>query len=188
MKNISFFSGLLITLLVISSACSNDDDPIIPNEEELITTLKLSLIPQGGGTTIIFEYRDLDGDGGNAPTITAPALTANTTYVAAISLLNEQSVPAEEITVEIEAEAEEHQFFYSVGGNLDMNLVYNDNDGNGFPIGLSTIVNTIEPSQGNLTILLRHEPDKAATGVASGDPANAGGETDIEVTFNVTIE
>ena len=36
--------------------------------------------------------------------------------------------------------------------------------------------------------MLRHEPDKSAAGVSSGDITNAGGETDIEVSFNVIIE
>jgi len=35
---------------------------------------------------------------------------------------------------------------------------------------------------------LRHQPNKSGDNVASGDITNAGGETDIEVTFDVTIE
>ena len=38
------------------------------------------------------------------------------------------------------------------------------------------------------TITLRHEPAKTATGVSGGDITNAGGETDIEVVFDVTVE
>ena len=41
---------------------------------------------------------------------------------------------------------------------------------------------------GTITVTLRHEPNKDAAGVSSGDIANAGGETDIEVTFNVEIQ
>jgi hypothetical protein len=35
---------------------------------------------------------------------------------------------------------------------------------------------------------LRHEPNKDALNVASGEITNAGGETDIEVSFPVTIK
>ena len=35
----------------------------------------------------------------------------------------------------------------------------------------------------SMTVILRHEPDKAGAGVSDGDITNAGGETDIEVTF-----
>ena len=34
-----------------------------------------------------------------------------------------------------------------------------------------------------MTVILRHEPNKAGAGVSDGDITNAGGETDIEVTF-----
>ncbi|MEZ7887763.1 MAG: type 1 periplasmic binding fold superfamily protein, partial [Flavobacteriales bacterium] len=61
-----------------------------------------------------------------------------------------------------------------------------DEEGN--PIGLSTVLTTGEMGSGTITVTLRHEPNKDAAGVSSGDIANAGGETDIEVTFNVEIQ
>jgi len=39
-----------------------------------------------------------------------------------------------------------------------------------------------------VTITLRHEPAKDATGVSDGDITNAGGETDISVNFPVEIQ
>ena len=35
----------------------------------------------------------------------------------------------------------------------------------------------------SMTVILRHEADKAGAGVSDSDITNAGGETDIEVTF-----
>jgi hypothetical protein len=35
---------------------------------------------------------------------------------------------------------------------------------------------------------LRHEPAKSAAGVADGDLTEAGGETDVEVVFEVIVE
>jgi hypothetical protein len=67
-------------------------------------------------------------------------------------------------------------------------MIHNDMDEDGNPIGLSTTVNTSDAGTGNLTIILRHEPVKTNSGVADGDPTNAEGETDIEVTFNYTVE
>ena len=37
-------------------------------------------------------------------------------------------------------------------------------------------------------IILRHEPDKAAADVNTGDITNADGSTDVQVTFNIVIE
>ena len=42
-------------------------------------------------------------------------------------------------------------------------------------------------SEGELEVLLLHEPDKFAEGVSEGDATNAGGEVDIDVSFPITI-
>ena len=81
----------------------------------------------------------------------------------------------------------EHQVFFSTSVS-GMTISYNDMDDDGNPLGLSSIVNTSTADNGTLTIILRHEPAKDADGVSDGDITNAGGETDIEVTFNIDVE
>jgi hypothetical protein len=108
-----------------------------------------------------------------------------------LELLNELEDPAEDITLEVAEEELEHQFFYETlfpTELSDVNIAYNDLDEEGNPIGLSTVLTTGEMGSGTITVTLRHEPNKDAAGVSSGDIANAGGETDIEVTFNVEIQ
>lgn len=172
-------------------SCDDDDveikDENIPNEEELITTVQYTLVPNGGGDNVVFSFKDLDGDGGDAPIINTEALRANTTYTASLQFLNESEDPSENITTEINEEAAEHQVFFQTN---DSNLVisYNDKDPNSMPLGLETTVKTFEKSSSNLTITLRHEPNKSAEGVKDGDITNAGGETDIEVVFPILIE
>lgn len=101
--------------------------------------------------------------------------------------MNESESPAEDITEEIEEEDDEHQFFFtsSVGG---WSVSYDDADGEGNPVGLATKLTTTGAGSGSLTVILRHEPDKSASGVAGGSITNAGGETDIEVTFDVEVK
>lgn len=185
MKTNIHILAILLAFVLISSC--KKEDPIIPNEEEVITTLKYTLTPVGGGTAVTMTFQDLDGDGGNAPTITGGILVANTTYNGSLELLNETKTPADDITAEIQAEGDEHQFFFSstVAG---LGLAYNDQDGNGNPIGLKSTVTTTTAGYGQVKITLRHEPNKTAAGVASGDITNAGGETDIEVTFDVDVQ
>lgn len=185
-KNL-FLLALLATGLLFVTSCSKDD-PEVPNEEEVITTLTYTLTPQGGGNAVVLSFKDLDGDGGNAPVISSPnTLAANTTYTGAIVLLNETESPAEDITEEIMEEDDEHQFFFSstVGG---LSVAYGDQDGDGNPVGLSTTLTTGAAGSGNLTVTLRHEPNKGGAGVSGGDITNAGGETDIEVTFAVSVQ
>ncbi|MGB0425105.1 MAG: type 1 periplasmic binding fold superfamily protein, partial [Flavobacteriales bacterium] len=84
-------------------------------------------------------------------------------------------------------EDEEHQFFFS-SDLTGATTSYSDMDSNGNPVGLSSVLQTNDAETGTLTITLRHEPNKEGTGVSDGDITNAGGETDIEVTFNVDIQ
>ena len=184
MKNL--FLPLLLATILIFSACKKDD-PVIVDEEELITTLRYTLTPATGGSAIILSFQDLDGDGGNAPTITGGTFAANQTYSGTIELLNESESPAENITEEIMEEQEEHQFFFQ-SSIADLTVGYNDRDANGNPLGLSSTLATGAAASGNLTIVLRHEPNKSAVGVADGNIANAGGETDIEVTFPIDVQ
>ena len=135
--NYLFVTGVLFVSVLASCGKDDDDDLIIPNEEEVITTLKYTLTPSGGGTAVVMTFRDLDGDGGNAPVITGGTLTPNTTYSAVITLLNETENPVDNITNEVAAEAEEHQFFYKAT-IIASTFTYSDNDVNDNPI------NTIE--------------------------------------------
>lgn len=176
---------LLILGTLIFSSC--DDDPVIPNEEELITTVNYTLTPDNGEPSTTLSFVDLDGDGGNAPVITGGTLAANLTYTGSMELLNEAESPSENITEEIETEDDEHQFFFQSNASL-LTVEYADQDGSGNPVGLQSTLTTGDPGSGTLTIILRHEPDKSATGVADGDISNAGGETDIEVTFPIDVQ
>lgn len=184
MKTIKY-AFLAVTLLFIS-ACSNSD-PVVVNEEELITTLRLTLTPPSG-TIINLESVDLDGDGPNPPTISVSGnLVANTTYSGSVRVLNETENPAEDITLEVLDEADEHQFFYTFS-NAIATVNYTDSDSNGDPVGVEFTLTTGSAGSGNLTVTLRHEPSKDASGVSSGNIANAGGETDIEVTFTINVQ
>lgn len=189
MNRASLFSALLLLSIPVFlfTACQKDEDPVIPNEEELITTLILSMTPTSGGEPVIWSFRDLDGDGGQNPVLITEPLTANTEYSTTIQLLNETETPAEDITEEIRMEQEEHQFFFVSSAGTDLIAIYNDQDANGNPIGLETTLSTGVAGTGTLTVTLIHLPEKTAPGVADGLPNQAGGETDIEVVFDVEI-
>ena len=184
MKYLKSLFGILIIGAVTMSCSSDDENPVPVNEEEVITTMIVTLTPQGGGDSITLQSQDLDGDGPNAPEITVSGnLLGFTTYEGTIELLNETEDPAEDITAEVEQEAEEHQFFYSTTGSIG-NITYTDADANANPIGLTFLMSTQQPGPATLGITLRHEPVKPNDGTL----ANAGGETDIAQTFSLTVE
>lgn len=185
MKTNSFLYILPLAVILMATSC--EKDPEVPNEEELITTLIYTLTPVGGGTPVVFSFKDLDGDGGLAPVIQQDTLEALALYNGSVQLLNESESPAEDITAEVMEEDEDHQFFYAFS-NVNASSVYTDMDSNMNPVGIGTLVSTGTASEGTMTITLRHLPDKFAAGVSNGDITNAGGETDIEVTFQVKAE
>lgn len=191
MKNLKLIALLVIPTLFLTSCNNDDDNTTVPvNEEEVITTVRVTLI--GGGQTIVLESRDLDGDGPNAPVLTPIGggnLTAGTTYTGSTTFLNELENPAEDITVEVKEEGADHQVFYQLASSLGT-VTYDvaNIDANGNPIGLDfTLVAGTSGSTGNLTVTLRHLPNKTASGVAGGDITNAGGNTDAAVSFPIVV-
>ncbi|OED35764.1 hypothetical protein AB832_06110 [Flavobacteriaceae bacterium (ex Bugula neritina AB1)] len=200
MNTRKFFAMFSAATLLFAS-CSDDDDstPTPVSDEEVITTATVTLI--NGNDVVTLRFFDEDGaDGPTAPVATVSgALKASTTYNGSISILNETESPAENVNEEIEEEADEHQFFY-VTDDLGITTAYTDNEsdyedanGNAFtttnPVGLTfTLTTTDTTGDGKLRMVLRHEPSKDAEGVSDGDITNAGGNPDVDWTFDITVE
>ncbi|WP_375239509.1 type 1 periplasmic binding fold superfamily protein [Aurantibacter sp.] len=182
MKTFKLLNVLAILLLTFS--CSSDDDmnPLPVNEEELITTVKV-VLTHATSSTVTLTYTDLDGDGSGLAVIDVDGdFDANTNYTGTVQFLNETESPAEDITLEVEQEADEHQVFYTFENALNITAAATDVDGNNNLLGLEFSFNTGAASSGAFTLTLRHEPTKPNFGLS-----DAGGETDVEVTFNVNV-
>lgn len=187
-KNFLYFFVLAITAFQFTS-CLNDE-PV--NEQELITKFTLTLTPDSLGTPVTLQFLDADGDGGNPPVITTSgALQNGILYRGEITVRNEAAMPPVDITTEIKEESDDHQFFFIPSGDLvgKISFQYADIDKNGDPVGLLTDVRTHQVSTGGkLKVVLRHQPNKSASGVSQGLMTNAGGETDLEIEFSVSIQ
>ena len=180
-NTIKLFALLFISSFAFSS-CSDDHDDDHGSEGELITTVTYTLTSGTDIVTLIFT--DLTGGSLDDATydVSGP-LTANTTYTGVIKLENATESPAEDITLEVKAEGDEHEFFYATG-IAGLAVEKTDMDGNGNPIGIETSVVTGTSGAGTMTIVLKHEPTKPNNGTSAG----AGGSTDIEVTFNISVQ
>ena len=178
-KTMKIFKYALLAIPFLYFSCNDDDDTPEPiNEEEVITTMNVYV-----DGALAMSSTDSDGDGPLAPVVTDGMLAANTTYSVRLEFLNELEDPAEDITEEIEEENLEHQVFYSAGGDLNVGVEYANFDTDGNPLGTLFTLTTNEAGSGTITITLIHEPMKPNDGLAT-----AGGSTDIEVTFNVSVE
>lgn len=169
-----------------------EDDPTNPqngNEQELITTVTLTLTENGTSNIVTATFRDLDGDGGAAPTISTLTLKAGSAYTGRIELLDESKNPAENITAEVEEEADAHQFFYTPQGELAGRLTISitDKDGNNLPLGLAfTAAVSAGPAvtgsaANSLKIVLSHFDETPKSGT---DPSD---ESDVDINMPVTI-
>lgn len=188
MKTIKLLFLTILTSAFIVS-CSDDDIPQQINEEEVITTMIITLESQTDGSIVTLISRDTDGDGPLAPEITNGTVNINTVYNGSIELRNELEQPFEDITEEVEEEDDEHQFFFNLASTVGT-IAYADSDGDGNPVGLAFTLSTGSNAgiTGAFSVTLIHEPAKDAQGVSDGDQTNAGGETDIEQTFQVSTQ
>jgi hypothetical protein len=176
------YSATLLFLLGLGS-CKKDkvEDP---NEEELITTVRVKLKEKVSGAQTVFEFRDLDGEGGAAPSkFDQIVLGRGLSYDCALELLNESVSPADNITAEIIAEANDHQF-YLTATNALVSFSNLSTDTKGLPLGVtSTWLASSTAGTGTLNITLKHKP-----GVKSaGDPVSKG-ETDISLDFSLKVQ
>lgn len=192
----------------------HDTDDEDHEETEQITTVTLTFTSEAG-ETVTAAFRDLDGDGGASGMSDPVALAANTTYSLAVEFTNALEQPAEDITAEVQEEAEEHQVFIygssvtgpaSMGDGLlthdyaDVESDYTENAvGDDLPVGiLSTITTGAAGASGDepgLRLMLRHLPEQNGTPVKTSDLAAifaAGdalpGDVDADVGFDLTVQ
>lgn len=204
MNQISFIRHALlyicITSLGLFSACE-EEDAIEEEVPETITTTVLTFTPAGGGTPLVFEANDPDGDGPTPKTVDDIVLDANTSYTLTIELLNELLDPSDEeynITAEVEEEGTEHMLFFgwtdglfgdptgdgNIGAGQRNNPVnYQDDDDNDYPLGLETTWTSGAAANGTFRVILKHQPD-----IKSDTSDSTDGESDIDHEFNITIQ
>lgn len=179
-KSFSLLLALMLFPLVFT-ACDSTEPDEGPGEEELITKITLTLT--AGGNTVTASANDPDGDGNNFQ-IDTINLASGTTYTGSIALADE--INNEDITEEVEEEAEEHQFFYTVGGAAAnrVTVTITDEDANGLPIGLAftVAVSAGEAVNGTMRVVLGHYDDDPKNGTDLSD------ETDVDVTFPIRVQ
>jgi hypothetical protein len=179
---------LVAALIMFNSGC--EEDPKSPNNEnpqELITTVILTMVNQANANdTVTVTWKDLDGSGGNAPTIDTLFLTSGVTYSGSIQFLDESKNPPEDITEEVEEEKNAHQVFYELHGTVEGRIVItvNDFDTNTppLPVGLdyTAAVSAGGAAEGHLHVVLSHYE-----GTKTAVPSD---ESDVDIEIEVRIQ
>lgn len=197
MENLRKLSLYLFAVLTLGFASCESDDPEAENDGEVITDVQLNfqeLDGSGNPIGLVTSFKASDPEGievGTAPTIERITLTRGKTYRMTIEVRN--GIKNEDITAEILEEADKHQFFFlgsAFTGNI---LTITNNDPSGKLIGLRNRL-TVSSSPGtnntSIQVVLRHDLDKNFPGATNPNFANfvqAGGESDLDITFPITI-
>jgi hypothetical protein len=131
----------LFSLFIISS-CKKDGNkdatnPAITIPQEQITTVILTGYnndnPGDLPRQFLVKWEDLDGNGGNAPSIDSLLLDTGIQYHVSVLLLDKTKTPVDTISNEVEELKNIHQFFYtpstSLAGKLEVDILdYDDNN------------------------------------------------------------
>lgn len=183
MKKLNLHLTAALFFLVSVFACKKD--PVVdPNESELITTVRVKLTEKVSGVQTVFEFKDLDGVGGTAPSkFDEIVLTKGKVYDCALQLLNESKTPAEDITLEVATEGVDHQIYLYASDALAVISNYNL-DSKGLPLGItSTWTSAAAAGTGTLNVTLKHKPGVKA----AGDLVSVG-DTDISIDFKLSVK
>lgn len=197
MKNLKKVSLYLLALVAFGFASCESEDPTQENDGEVITdvTLKFQELNASNALVIsVLSFKASDPQGievGKTPTIQSISLAKGKKYQMTIEVTN--AIKGEDITQEILTEAAAHQFFF-LGQVFDSSFfTIQYADAGGIALGLKTTV-TVSSSTGtnnsNMRVVLRHELNKSFPGASNPNFANfaqAGGETDLDITFPVIL-
>ncbi len=202
-----------IAVAVALSACDghgHGHDHDHDHENEIISRVELTFTPTGGGTPQVFAFNDPDGDGGVSGVADKISLTAGTEYNLTVRFENSLVDPPEDITDEIQEEAEEHFAFVvgDVAGPAAMAAsalvthAYADREsdyganavGDDLPVGLRNTITATTAGTGTLRLILQHLPDVNDVPQKTADlPAElaAGrslpGSVDVDVSFELDV-
>ncbi len=194
------YSNLILTsffiLSLAVSSCKKDEDekkveePAISNPEEQITTVIISGYDHHNPTDSRYQFsvqwEDLDGDGGNPPSVDSLLLDTGIVYHAHIILLDKTKTPWDTISHEVEEEKNVHQFFYTLSDVLKdkVKIQIQDYDDNNpaLPLGLAIHLDTRPgsayalPVSGSLNVVLSHYDEIPKTALPSPES-----DLDIEI-------
>ena len=202
-KNHSAINLFLFAFVASVLFACDPDDPEKEDAPELITRVTLIFTPTDGNAAIEVSASDPDGEG--VADILADndiVLSGNKTYDLTVSLFNDLAgvnSPDYNIGNEVEEEGDEHLLLFgwmeglfstpSGNGNVDNRtdpVSYTDTDSKNLPLGLTTRWTTTAaglPAAGTFRVILKHQP-----GQKTAISGNSVGETDLDVTFTITVQ
>jgi hypothetical protein len=177
--------ALFCASILLGGCSESSHDPHDHDDHDVITTVTFTLKPtNAAGDSLVYVWEDIDGVGGNNPNrIDTMKLATGVLYACTVKLENRSVNPAKDVTSEIAADKDEHQFLYTIS-DWQGAITVLDRDSRDLPVGLvfnlqTTI--TADAVPGTFGMRLFHYDN--ATDKVAGVP---GEETDISIQLPVT--
>jgi len=203
----------MLAAAVLLTGCDKEEEevPEAEHDHEVITNVHLVFTNVNDASDVVeAEAEDHDGEGVEELEILDTInLDASKTYDLTFEILNahedehddhddeeDHDDEGEDIGAEIAEEADEHQIFFGFtnniftdpagDGNIDdasHDVVYNDLDGNGNPLGLNTSWTTSGAHEGGkFRVILMHQP-----GIKDASSSSNDGDADFDLEFVINI-
>jgi hypothetical protein len=210
-KFLRAFAGIAAAAVLCSCEADSEHGADHEHESEIISRIEITLTPEDGGQPVVFAFNDPDGDGGVSGVADTVRVRAGARYTLGLRFLNGLVQPAEDMTAEIQAEAEDH--FVFIGGDVAspaaessaplLGVAYADLEsqytgivvGDDLAVGLAHQVEAKQAGTGSLRIVLRHLPELNGVAQKSADlPARFArnealpGNVDVDVTFALVVD
>jgi hypothetical protein len=205
MKMLSMRRSVAATLSIASAfgsaallltACKDVTKPDEVDEQENFSTLILSLTNAADASDKMSDTLKFAVSYSAGTTLSknqTVKLKAGATYDVETVLLDETKTPAVDMSEDVSTDSDIHQLFYTPAG-ADLAVTYEDKDANNHPIGLKLSIKAGAAGSGTLKVTLKHQVEGTSklkpaidwTAHPQGDITV--GETDVEGTFNVTIQ
>lgn len=185
--------------LILVGCKKDEEDPHHEHDHEVFTDVKLIFTNTEDSKDVVeATAQDPDGEGVKQLEVQgAINLDTSKFYTLTFEIMNNLESPGEDIGAEIKEEDDEHQIFFKFdegaflnptgNGNIDKAsdpVDYQDEDDNGYPVGLKTLWETSSTplSSGTFTVRLQHQP-----GVKTGTSGVEDGDADFILEFPLTI-
>lgn len=178
----------ILVAVILFTSCKKDDHLHPHDDNELITRVELTFINNATNAISKYTFQDKDADPKTTPEkFDKIVLNKGVTYTMSIEVFDDTKSPAKDITEEIDEESDVHLFVYKTTPATLLKTTIQDVDKNGLPIGLTAKVEASSTAgTGKLNVLLKHQPVLNGVKVKTGQ--EAGGSTDIDLTFDLEVK
>lgn len=184
LRSLAAASAIAVAAFFATGCSESSHGPHDHDDHDVITTVTFTLRPTNtAGDSLVYVWEDIDGVGGNNPNrIDTMKLSPGVLYACSVKLENRSTSPVKDVTSQVAADKDEHQFLYTITEGQGAITIL-DRDSRDLPVGLlfnlqTTITADAVPGTFSMRLFHYDSPTSKVAGVP-------GDETDISIQMPV---